>query len=156
MISKRSLKKLILDSCNKTAFSLNNNLYEQTDGVSMGSSLGPVLANIIMTESENQIVSKLVSYNTIKLYIRYVDDTLVLFKRSDVNKVMSQLNSFHKNLNFTVDSFIDHKIYFMDLLINKKLTDLYYKDTHTGPYTSFSSFTPWRLKNVWIKALYKF
>ena len=46
-LSKRSLKKLILDSCNKTAFSFNNKIYEQIDGVSMGSSLGPVLANII-------------------------------------------------------------------------------------------------------------
>ena len=52
-----------------------------------------------MTEWENQIVSKSVSDNTIKFNIRYVDDTLVLFKRSGVNKVMSQLNSFHKNLN---------------------------------------------------------
>jgi hypothetical protein len=153
-LSKRSLKKLILDSCNKTAFSFNNNLYEQFDGVSMGSSLGPVLANIIMTELENKVISKLVSDNTIKFYIRYVDDTLVLVKRSDVDKVMCRLNSFHKNLNFTVDSFPDHKIHFLDLLINKNITDLYYKDTHTGQYTSFSSFTPWRLKTAWVKALY--
>ena len=51
----------------------------------MGSSLGPVVANIIMTELENQVVSKLVSDNTIKFYIRCVDDTLVLAKRSDVD-----------------------------------------------------------------------
>ena len=35
----------------------------------MGSSLGPVLANIIMTELENQIVSKLVSDNTVTTQI---------------------------------------------------------------------------------------
>ena len=33
------------------------------------SSQGPILANIIMTELENQVVSKLASDNTIKLYI---------------------------------------------------------------------------------------
>ena len=59
-LSKRSLRKLILDSCNKTAFSFNNKIYEQIDGVSMGSSLGPVLANIILTEFEKLIVSDLV------------------------------------------------------------------------------------------------
>lgn len=90
----------------------------------MGSSLGPVLANIIMTELEHQVVSKLVPDNTVKSYIMYVDDTLVLVKRSDVDKVMSQINSFHNNFNFTVDSFIDQKIHFLDLLINKTLTDL--------------------------------
>ena len=37
-------KKLILDTCTKTAFSFNNNIiYKQKDGVSMGSSLGPII-----------------------------------------------------------------------------------------------------------------
>lgn len=71
-LSKKSLKKLILDSCNKTAFSFNNILYQQTDGVAMGSS---VLANIIMTELENLVISTLVSDGAIKFYVRWVDDT---------------------------------------------------------------------------------
>ena len=49
-LSKRVLKKLILATCKKTAFTFNNIIYEQKDGVSMRASLGPVLANIIMTE----------------------------------------------------------------------------------------------------------
>ena len=39
--TKRSLKKLILDNCQKQP-SLNGKMYEQTDGVSMGGSLGRV------------------------------------------------------------------------------------------------------------------
>ena len=49
-LKKSTLKKLLLDTCTKTAFSFNNQLYEQVDGVSMGGSLGPLLANIIMVE----------------------------------------------------------------------------------------------------------
>ena len=45
--SKCTLKKLILDCCSKITFSFNNQLYEQIDGISMRSSLGPVLANIL-------------------------------------------------------------------------------------------------------------
>ena len=56
---KRTLKKLILDCCNETTFSFDHQIYEQTDGVSMGSSLAPVLANIILTEFEEDIVSNL-------------------------------------------------------------------------------------------------
>lgn len=152
-LKSRTLKKLILDSCHKTAFSFNNSLYEQVDGVSMRSSLGPVLANIIMAELEEQFVSKLISDGTINFYIRY-DDTLVLLKRSDVNQVLNKLNSFHKNLRFTVDTFPNHEVHFLDLLINKNLTDLYFKETHTGQYTSFSSFTQWRLKTAWVKSLF--
>ena len=86
-LSKRTLKKLILDSCTKTAFSFNNKLFEQTDGVSMGSALGPVLANIILSEFEKLIVSDLIKSGVIKFYRRYVDDTLVLIKLSDIPEV---------------------------------------------------------------------
>ena len=49
-LKKRTLKNLIKDTCSKTVFSENDKLYQQIDGVIMGSSLGPLLANIIMTE----------------------------------------------------------------------------------------------------------
>ena len=40
-------------------FSFKNKLYQQKDGVSMGSSLRPVLANIIMTELEHVVINHL-------------------------------------------------------------------------------------------------
>ena len=46
------MKKLLLDSSTKTAFSFDNVLYEQCDDESIGSSLGTVLANVILTEFE--------------------------------------------------------------------------------------------------------
>ena len=42
-LKRRSLKKLVLDTCTKTAFSFNNIICKQKDGVSMGSSLGPII-----------------------------------------------------------------------------------------------------------------
>ena len=41
-------------------------------------------------------------------------------------------------------------MHYLDLKIIDNETDIYYKDTHTGQYTHFSSYT---LK-PWIKALY--
>ena len=107
-----------------------------------------------MTKLEEQLVTKMISDSTIKFYIRYVDGTFVLLKRSDVNQDLNKLNSFHKNLRFTVDTqFLGHKVHFLDLLINKNLTDLYYKETHTGRgYSKFFSFTPWRLNTAWAKS----
>ena len=54
-LSKRILKKLLLDARTKTVFSFDNTLYEQIDGVSMSSCLAPVLANIILTEFEKLV-----------------------------------------------------------------------------------------------------
>ena len=73
------MKKLLLDSCIKTAFSYDNMIYQQSDGVSMGSYLAPVLANIILTEFEKVVVMPLMKNGILKLYCRYVNDLLVLF-----------------------------------------------------------------------------
>ena len=153
-ITKRTLKKLILDSCRKTVFSFNDKLYQQTDGVSMGSSLGPVLANIVMTELEKRIIKPLIDDGIIRFYCRYVDDTLVLIKPEHIDHVHNLINSFHTNLKFTVDKFEDTTIHFLDLLILDNLDiDIYRKDTFTGQYIHYDSFTPWHYKISWIRSL---
>ena len=152
-LRKSTLKKLILDACQKTTFSFLAKLYEQVDGVSMGSSLGPVLANIIMTELEKVVVKNLIDDGIIKFYIRYVDDTLLLVKNEDVPHVLNSLNKFDKNLNFTVEKF-ESKVHFLDILSDKNETDVFYKKTNTGQYTNYRSFTPWRLRVSWVNALF--
>ena len=89
-LRKSTLRKLILDTCTKTVFSCNNKLFEQTVGVSMGGSIGPVLANIIMTEFEqNEIVVKpLIVRKLITFYCRYVDDTLLLIKPDTIDVIL--------------------------------------------------------------------
>ena len=153
-LQKRTLKKLLKDACHKTTFSFNNVLYEQIDGVSMGSPLGPTMADIIMTELERIIVDDLMADGVIKFYMRYVDDTLVLIKSEEIQKVLDKLNSFDKNLRFTHDPFSDGDTHFLDIRIRENTRDIYYKDTHTGQYTHFSSYSPWCFKVAWIKALY--
>ena len=117
-LTKRTLKKLLLDCATKTAFPFDNIFYEQTDGVSMGSSLAPVLANIILTEFGKAIVDDLIKTGIIAFYRRYVDDTLVLIKPKDIPFVLNKFNSFDKNLKFTVDNFENGKIDFLDLEIS--------------------------------------
>ena len=119
----------------------------------MGSSLGPVLANIIMTQMESEIVKPLETKGVIKHYMRYVDDTLLLIKPENIETVLRKFNSFHKNLHFTVDTFDGGDIHFLDLKIEGIETEVYHKPTHTGQYFDFTSQTPWNLKTAWVKAL---
>ena len=71
------------------AWSFNNELYEQIDGVSMSESLAPVLANIIMAECEKIMVNKLLKEKVIMFNARYVDDTLLMIKERDVMFIIS-------------------------------------------------------------------
>ena len=49
------LKKLLLYCVKQNHFMFNDTLYDQVDGVSMGS-LGPVLANIFVSHLESNII----------------------------------------------------------------------------------------------------
>ena len=69
-------------------------MYEQIDRVSMGGSLGPVLANIIMTEFEKVVVENLIKTGIAKFYARYVDDTLLVV---DIEICQNGLGIYHKN-----------------------------------------------------------
>ena len=128
-LTKRTLKKLLLDYTTRTAFLFDNIFYEQTDGVSMGSSLAPVLTNIIITEFEKAIVDDLIKTGIIAFYRCYVDNTLVLIKPKD--------NPFNlnKNLKFMVDNFENGKIHFLDIEISGSGVDIFRKSTHTGQCT---------------------
>ena len=153
-LSKRSLKKLLLDACTKTAFSFDKKLYEQIDGVSVRSPLSLMMADVIMTEIERVVVKDVFSKGYLKFYIRFMDDTLVLMKKFDVPIVLQALNGFHKNLNFTMNAFENKKTHFLDIFIDRNATDVFYRDTHTGQYTNYNSFMPWKLKTFWVKSLY--
>ena len=110
--SKRLLRKLLLDACTKPAFSFSKKLYEQIDEVSVGYPLDLLMANVTMIELERVVVKDLFNKGYVKFYIQYMDDTIVLMKKSDVPIVLQALNGFHKNLNFTVDTFEDKKVIF--------------------------------------------
>ena len=152
-LKKSTLKKLIRDTCTKTVFSSNGQLYEQIDGVSMGSSMGPLLANIIMTQLEELIINPLINDGTIKFYSRYVDDTLLVMKPSDINLVHEKLTSFDSNLKFTVDTFDNEIPHFLDLEISPDGIGIFRKDTNTGQYININSYTPWNYKTSWLRSL---
>ena len=119
----------------------------------MGGSLGPVLANIILTEFEQIIINPLISSGIIKFYCRYVDDTLLLIKHDDIDMLLDKFHSFDNNIRFTYDKFSDEPPHFLDLNLDDNKFSLYRKRTFTGQYTHFDSFVPWKHRIAWIRSL---
>ena len=153
-LKKQTMKELLLVVCTKTQFYVNGVLHQQIDGVSMGSPLSPTLANIIMIALEDEIVKDLFDSDIIKFYVRYVDDTLVLAKPSDVNLILNKLNSYHPDIQFTHEEFIDNnEVHFLDIKLTSNGTSIFRKNTHRDQYIHISSFTPWSYKTAWIRSL---
>ena len=80
-LKKQILEKLVKNACSKTVFSASNKLYQHIDGVSMGSSLSPLVANI-MTEMEN--IKKFIDDKILLFHGRYEHETLVVIKREHI------------------------------------------------------------------------
>ena len=57
------------------------------DGIAMGSLLEPVLVNMFMVELERTIIPSL--SDKIKLWKRYVDETIDFFKTEEIKNVLS-------------------------------------------------------------------
>ena len=82
----------------------------------------------------------------ILFYRRYVDDTFCLFhSENQAQLFFNYINSRHSNIRFTMEKETDHKIPFLDVLINNDthfpITSVYRKKTFTGLLTNYFSFT---------------
>ena len=90
-------------------------MYKQTDGVAMGSPLGPVLANTFVGYHEFKLFS-CVQKPTI--YFRYVGDTFAIFKQEgDVDDFLVTFNRLHPALKYTFEKEHDGKVPVLDILV---------------------------------------
>ena len=77
-IPSKDLKDLLLLCTKQVHFQYDGSNYLQSEGVAMGSPLGPILANIFLTELELNVLPTI--DNKIINWKRYVDDTLAYVK----------------------------------------------------------------------------
>ena len=75
----------------------------------MDSSLAPVLANIILTEFEKIVVTPLMKCGILKFYCRYVNDTLVLVKEDQTDKILKALKIMNNDISS--DLYINYSSY---------------------------------------------
>ena len=115
----------------------------------MGSSLGPLLANIYMVHLEEEFLLKKNHIFSPTFYRRYVDDTFCLFGMSDhVQKFLEFINSIDPAIQFDSEVELNDKLPFLDTLIKRKSYNLYpeistkIKSTDKGLFYNFNSFIP--------------
>ena len=154
--NKPPFTKLVFKNMLKLAtggfFMYNGKLYTQVDGVTMGSPLGPTLANFFLAHLESKLFHK--NEQTYpKLYLRYVDDVFSVFS-SDVDFMhfFHVLNNMHKNIRFTYEvgnsnlAFLDTEV----SIVNAEFESwVYRKKTNTNVILNAFAMCP----NEWKKGL---
>ena len=112
------MKELFLLWTKKIHFTFNGKIYMEVDGVAMGSPLRPVLADIFMIELEQEILAELTQY--IKYCKRYGDDTISFVNLGPIDYIITKLNSFDNNIQFTFEEEDKGTLPFLDVLIQRK------------------------------------
>ena len=137
------------------SFSFNEVMYRQVDGISMGSPLGSLMANVFVGFLEKTLFQKV---SKPYYYARYVDDTFACFgSRDEALKFFQDLNGLHPSLGFTMEEEKNNSLPFLDVLVERRsssfLTSIFRKPTFTGLYLSWDSFAPKSRKVNLIKCL---
>jgi hypothetical protein len=141
-IKKDDMNKLLIFATKNSHFLFNGNVYDQIDGVSMGSPLAPLLAEIFLQEFERKSVALFAELGII-YWKRYVDDTFVLVNSTHSTKaICAELSKCHPSLQFTSEEEhpVKHTLPFIGVLIQRQPgtgfnTSIYRKPTFSSLMT---------------------
>ena len=154
-ISKQDLFELLKIATKDQLFQFNDNLYLQTDGVAMGSPLGPLLANVFLCHVEEMLEQqdKLPSF-----YRRYVDDTLVVIRDvAEAEQFLITLNNCHPSIQFTMELAVNNTLPFLGMLLMKQrskiTTSVYRKTTNKGLLLHYQSHVDNKYKKSLLKTM---
>ena len=127
----------------------------QTDGVAMGSPLGPLLANVFMSHIEENLEreDKLPSF-----YRRYVDDTLTIMPNIETaSNFLNTLNKAHSSIKFTMETECSGMLPFLGIqLLNRSPqieTKVYVKPTNSGLLLHYQSHVDNRYKKGLLRTM---
>lgn len=157
-LNKSEFKSLLEFSTKEPWFIFDQKFYHQKDGVSMGSPLGPTLANIFMAFYETKWLDQCPPEFKPVFYRRYIDDIFVMFRSPEhLKEFETYFNSCHSNISFTSEKEENNCMPFLDFEFcrshNLITSTVYRKPTFTGVYTHFESLIHFSYKKGLILTL---
>ena len=149
-LNKKEITEMLSLTTKESIILFDIGFYSQIYGVTMGSPLGPTLANVFLCHHKKWLNDCPNNFKPV-FYKRYVDDVLVLLKKSEhVQLFVNYMTSKHKNISFSYETEKDGAMPFLDVNIfrenGKFATNVHRKETFSRVYTNFSSFIPLEYK----------
>ena len=155
--TRNEIAKLTQTIINQIYFRFQDNIYQQNEGLAMGSPTSSILSEVYIQHMEGTTIPMILSKHSIKGYYRYVDDMLIVHTDSTTNihTVLDEFNSITPKLQFTLEEEQDDKINFLDFTIiktHKGLSfDIYRKPTTTDLTIPKDSCHPFEQKTAAIR-----
>jgi len=138
-------------------FLFQGEIWKQLEGLAMGTSCAPVLANIYAAFYEREL--RIVHHEGVLSYLRYIDDILLIFEGTEkeltayLAKV--KLGSLTVNWSYskTKKEFLDIEIMNLPNPLGPRLsTKLFKKEMNKHLYIPWSSAHPLHVKKAFVKA----
>ena len=114
-MSKKEFRQLLSLAVKDSVFIFDKKIFKQVEGLAMGSPLAPVMANIFLCHFEKLWLQECPDAYKPKEYIRYVDDTFLLFEDiQQAQQFLNYINSRHVNIKLTIEEAVDGKSPYLD------------------------------------------
>lgn len=113
----------------------------------MGNPLSGTLATFVLNDFLHEFFKDTA---TPTLIHKYVDDMFLIMKHSEIDEMMTKINSRHPTLKFTIEREQQHKIAFLDVTVirenNILHTNWYRKSIASGRVLNYLSSHPYNMK----------
>jgi len=126
----------------------------------MGAPSSGLIAELFLQHVENIHLARLSHKHGIIDYFRCVDDILLIFdpELTDIQSILTDFNTLHPNLHFTVETERYNTINDLDIFIQKTphnlITSVYRKPSFTDSIVPYTSNHPTQHKYAAVKFLY--
>nr|VZI47564.1 unnamed protein product [Spirometra erinaceieuropaei] len=145
----------MLGLCLKNYCQFDGKYYQQVKGTPMGSPISGLLAELVLQRLEEVVIQAIRP----KIWLRYVDDTFVVIKNCDVERLHQSLNGVFSAIQFTREEATGDILLFLDVSV-QRLTDgnlatsVHRKDSSAEIILNYGSNHPAAHKKSCVRTLF--
>jgi hypothetical protein len=89
-------------------------VFQQIDGLSMGSCLSSIISNLFVHMLKKDVVTKFEKSGDLITWVRYADDVCIIVKKCSFNITFEKINKWDHNLSFTSKEMVHNSLIFLD------------------------------------------
>ena len=91
--------------------------FKQVEGLQMGNSISPLLANLFIGCLERSVIKRLIKQGHIITWLRYADDNLAIIKKGSFDHIFNEINNWDENVSYSFEKMTENRLTFLSTTI---------------------------------------